>query len=138
MKQNSFTGLETRKVKILRILATVAVGVFAILCIFPFVWMLSTSFKYEIDVMEFPIHIIPRRVNTGNYSYVWNNSDFPLYYLNTIKVAVITVIGEITVSTCAAYAYSGAPSRRSSGKRSQEKSKGCCVGTPCSAAGDST
>ena len=106
MKTNKMNGIITPKIMALRILATVCVGLFAILCIFPFVWMVSTSFKYEIDVMEFPIHLIPQRVNTGNYSYVWNNSDFPLYYLNTIKVAVITVFGEICITTCAAYAFS--------------------------------
>ena len=105
MKSNDIHGVVTARIRALRILATVLVGAFAILCIFPFVWMISTSFKYEIDVMEFPIHIIPTRVNTGNYSYVWTQSDFPLYYLNTIKVAVITVLGEITVTTFAAYAF---------------------------------
>ena len=104
MKSNDIHGVVTARIRALRILATVLVGAFAILCIFPFVWMISTSFKYEIDVMEFPIHIIPTRVNTGNYSYVWTQSDFPLYYLNTIKVAIITVLGEITVTTFAAYA----------------------------------
>ena len=81
MKSNDIHGVVTARIRALRILATVLVGAFAILCIFPFVWMISTSFKYEIDVMEFPIHIIPTRVNTGNYSYVWTQSDFPLYYL---------------------------------------------------------
>ena len=105
MKSNDIHGVVTTRIRALRILATVLVGAFAILCIFPFVWMISTSFKYEIDVMEFPIHIIPTRVNTGNYSSVWTQSDFPLYYLNTIKVAIITVLGEITVTTFAAYAF---------------------------------
>ena len=52
MKSNDIHGVVTARIRALRILATVLVGAFAILCIFPFVWMISTSFKYEIDVME--------------------------------------------------------------------------------------
>ena len=53
------------------------------------------------------LHIIQirNRCNGIPDSYVWTQSDFPLYYLNTIKVAVITVLGEITVTTFAAYAF---------------------------------
>ena len=36
-----------------RIITTIIVGALALVFIFPFLWMLSTSFKYEIDVMEF-------------------------------------------------------------------------------------
>ena len=48
-------------------------------------WMLSTSFKYEIDVMEFPVHLIPQRWNFQNYVTVFTKSDFPGYYLNSHK-----------------------------------------------------
>ena len=62
MKSNDIHGVVTARIRALRILATVLVGAFAILCIFPFVWMISTSFKYEIDVMELDdLHIIQIR-----------------------------------------------------------------------------
>lgn len=43
-----------------RIITTIIVGALALVFIFPFLWMLSTSFKYEIDVMEFPVRLIPK------------------------------------------------------------------------------
>jgi multiple sugar transport system permease protein len=89
----------------LRIGATVIVAVFAVSCIFPFIWMLSTSFKYEIDVMEFPIRLIPKNWNFNNYAEVMRNSNFPTYYWNSIKVAVISVAGQLLVTTMAAYAF---------------------------------
>lgn len=89
----------------LRIVATVIVAVFALSCIFPFVWMLSTSFKFEIDVMEFPIHLIPKNWNFMNYVNVLKNSNFPTYYLNSIKIAVCSVAGQLLVTTLAAYAF---------------------------------
>lgn len=98
-------GHEKRNQLILRIVATVAVGIMALMCIFPFVWMISTSFKFEIDVMEFPVRLIPKNWNFTNYTNVWENSDFPLYYLNSLKVTLITVVGELIITTLAAYAF---------------------------------
>lgn len=88
-----------------RITVTALVMGFAVLCIFPFIWMLSTSFKFEIDVMEFPIRFIPNPLNTTNYAKMWNNSNFPLYYLNSTKVMVLTMLGDLVLTTTAAYAF---------------------------------
>lgn len=93
------------KTKLLRVFATLVVAIFALSCLFPFVWMLSTSFKYEIDVMEFPIRLIPKRWNFNNFVEVLTQSNFPTYYLNSIKVAVLSVAGQLVITTLAAYAF---------------------------------
>lgn len=90
---------------ILRIVATIIVASFAVSCLFPFLWMLSTSFKFEINVMEFPIRLIPKNWNFSNYLNVLKNSHFPTYYLNSIKVAVLSVCGQLIITTLAAYAF---------------------------------
>ncbi len=98
--------LNSKNKKIIsRIFVTAAVGCVALFCVFPFVWMLSTSFKYEIDVMEFPVRLIPKNWNFNNYTSVWQKSDFPLYYLNSLKVSLITVLGELCITTLAAYSF---------------------------------
>lgn len=88
-----------------RIVTTIVVGGIALVFVFPFLWMLSTSFKYEIDVMEFPVRMIPKRWNFNNYVTVFIKSQFPSYYLNTIKVTLTTVVGELCITTMAAYAF---------------------------------
>lgn len=93
------------KTTAIRIAATLFVAVFAVSCLFPFVWMLSTSFKFEIDVMEFPIRLIPKNWNFDNYKNVFLHSNFPTYYFNSVKVAVLSVLGQLVVTTLAAYAF---------------------------------
>ena len=88
-----------------RIVVTVIMVAFGLLCIFPFIWMISTSFKNEVDVMEFPIRIIPKVWNFTNYHEVWFESNFPTYYLNSIKVTGLTLLGDILLTTTAAYAF---------------------------------
>ena len=105
MSTETLTGVIPMKKKVMRIAMTLLTANFALLCIFPFIWMLSTSFKFEIDVMEFPVRLVPKRFNMNNYVYVMTKSDFPLYYLNTIKVVIITVLGELAITTLAGYSF---------------------------------
>lgn len=78
---------------------------FAILCIFPFLWMVSSSFKNEIDVMEFPIRLIPNPINNNNYRTVWTKSNFPSYYKNSLFVTGVTLVGSLILSTVASYGF---------------------------------
>ncbi len=85
---------------------TVLVGLMALTMILPLLWMISTSFKIEGEVFEFPIRWIPRTPDLENYAEAWNGSfDFPLYYLNTIKISILSTILQVTVSAMAAYAF---------------------------------
>jgi multiple sugar transport system permease protein len=97
--------LHKKLVRIFRVVVTLLVAVFALLCIMPFVWMISTSFKYEIDVMNFPFKLIEDRINVTNYVTVWFKSNFPLYYWNSIKVTGFSLLGNLAFTTMAAYAF---------------------------------
>ena len=89
-----------------RIIYTLVVGAAAISMILPFVWMIVTSFKIEMEVFNFPIEWIPKTFNPDNYSTAWSKRfSFPLYYFNTIKVSILTTLLQVTVSATAAYAF---------------------------------
>jgi len=79
-----------------------------ILFLLPFFWMISASLKFENDVFTYPIRWIPDEWNAiNNYKKVWfGDHPFWLYYLNTIKVAVLTTLLSVTVSALAAYGFS--------------------------------
>jgi multiple sugar transport system permease protein len=97
--------MDKRKPLMGRIFATLVVALFAFLCVMPFAWMISTSFKYEIDVMNVPFKFIEDRVNVRNYSIVWNESNFPRYYLNSLKVTFLSLLGNLCFTTLAAYGF---------------------------------
>lgn len=77
----------------------------ALLFIFPFIWMLSTSFKNEMDVLEIPIRLIPKQWNFENYKKVWTENSFLHYYMNSFKVTILTVLGDLCLTSMAAYAF---------------------------------
>lgn len=74
--------------------------------VLPFIWMLSASVKSEAEVFSFPIQWIPSEFFWSNYKKVWVDLPFATYYLNTIKIAVLTTLFQIITCSLAAYAFS--------------------------------
>jgi multiple sugar transport system permease protein len=98
----------TKSQKITKVALTVVMLLFASTMVMPLIWMISTSFKMESEVFNFPLTLIPRKWNIiANYSEVWGSTyNFGLYYLNSIKVTVITTICQVFISALGAYGFS--------------------------------
>ncbi|XID92919.1 carbohydrate ABC transporter permease [Paenibacillaceae bacterium WGS1546] len=89
-----------------KLLLTVLLLVFGLCMVLPFIWMLSSSFKKPIDVFAYPMQWIPDHWEFKNYKNVWSGrKPFWLYYYNSIKVTVLTVIGTVVISSAAAYGF---------------------------------
>lgn len=84
-----------------------AISIFiCILVFFPVVYMISNSFKMELDIFKAPFKLIPEKF-VNNYDSVWNGAyDFAKYYLNSLKVTAISVCGLVLTSLLAAYGFS--------------------------------
>lgn len=88
------------------ILKYVVVLTLTISMLIPFVWMLSASFKTNLEVFSFPIHWIPEVFHFENYSNVWRIANYPLMFFNTVKLTAIITVLQVLTSTLAAYAFS--------------------------------
>lgn len=73
--------------------------------IFPFLWMISTSLKYDAQVFTNPIQWIPNPVNWNNYLRVWQDIPFLTYYKNTAVVSVCGTVLQVLCCSLAAYAF---------------------------------
>jgi multiple sugar transport system permease protein len=91
-----------------KIVTTVLMLLLGLLFLLPFLWMISASFKPEVDVFKYPIEWIPKHWQASkNYSDVWfGEHAFANYYWNTIKVTLLTTLISVTVSSMAAYSFS--------------------------------
>lgn len=97
----------TGRTNVPRVIFTVIMFAVAVTMISPLVWMVSASLKFEKDVFNFPIEWIPKNFHAAeNYRTVWAENQFALYYWNTIKVAVLTTLSQVTISALGAYAFS--------------------------------
>jgi len=83
---------------------TVIMLILSLISVMPFFWMLSASFKPTADVFEFPIRWIPKVATFDNYVTVWF-ARFQTYFMNSVKVSVVSVLGEVITSALAGYAF---------------------------------
>ena len=96
-----------KKIQIHKVIFTVFLFAIGFTMLTPLLWMISTSFKPENEVFQFPIKWIPEHsVGLANYKEVWGSAyNFGMYYLNSIKVTVISTVLQILVSALGAYGF---------------------------------
>lgn len=76
----------------------------AVITIFPFVWVLFTSFKGPNDpIVSVPPQLIPQDPTFANYTRVWNQLPVWRFYLNSIFVVTSIVVFNTLFAALAAY-----------------------------------
>ncbi|CAM4339268.1 carbohydrate ABC transporter permease [Paenibacillus typhae] len=95
-----------KKVKPGNLLLTALFAVLSAFFLMPLVWMLSAASKTEREVWTFPIQWIPQDWNLiANFKAVWmGDVAFGLFYMNSVKIALISTIATIVISAMAGYA----------------------------------
>lgn len=83
--------------------AVLALG--AVLMIFPFLWMLLTSFKTAGESVQIPPTIIPKQWITNNYSRALESLPFIRLYINTALLIFFRVICAVAFSSAAGFAF---------------------------------
>lgn len=73
--------------------------------VFPFLWMIFTSFKTLPESMKIPPTILPEHLNLESYQYVFDVLPFAKIYFNTVIVTVLTVLFQVAFCTMAAYGF---------------------------------
>ena len=71
----------------------------------PFVWMLLTSFKTQVEAVSIPPTILPRQWNISAYLTLSQKLPFWRMYRNTVVTAVIIVVGQLAICSLAGYAF---------------------------------
>src|SRR5690606_27709984 len=70
--------------------------ILAVISIYPALWIVLSSFKVGNSL--FSETLIPRQFTTEHYVELFTNTDYPLWFMNTLKVALIsTLIGTMLV-----------------------------------------
>ncbi len=84
----------------------VIVTVFAVIYIFPVVWIFITSIRPNSDIHKFPPSIIPQALTIQNYVYVFTGmKGFLRYFLNSVVVTSVTVVFVLISSALSGYAF---------------------------------
>ncbi|MFB7477162.1 carbohydrate ABC transporter permease [Kitasatospora sp. NPDC056184] len=84
-----------------------------LLMLFPFVWMVLTSFKGVSQMINEPLSWLPSPWRTRNYPDVLDEVPIGRAYWNSMYIAAITVAATLLTGAMAAYAFARIPFRGS-------------------------
>lgn len=80
-------------------------AVSAVLLAYPFLYMLSTSFKPRSLVLGDPLNLIPEDPTLDNYIRVLATENFGRYFLNSAVVAIVSTFLIVLLSSMMAYGF---------------------------------
>jgi sn-glycerol 3-phosphate transport system permease protein len=70
----------------------------------PLLWLLSAAFKESSEIYIIPATWIPDNPTLANFPEAWNAAPFGMYYVNTIFITVVSVLGKLIMAATTAYA----------------------------------
>lgn len=77
----------------------------AAVMIIPFLWMITTSLKAPGAVLTVPPELFPRQPTLESYRRVIETVPLPGMFVNSLIVTTVSVLGQLTTSALAAYAF---------------------------------
>lgn len=104
------SGVENMNSKFMRLLVKLVLALLLTICciimIYPFIWMVSSSFKEVSELYRMPPTIIPDKPTLDNYFVVFQKmSILANMYKNSIIVATSIPVLQIIVCSAAAFAF---------------------------------
>lgn len=92
------------KVVLARSVVGVLLAGYAVVSLYPFLWMVSAAFKTQEEVIRGG-HLIPRDPTFATILDTWAQLHFFDYFLNSLKVTALTTLGVVVVYSAASYAF---------------------------------
>lgn len=78
---------------------------YALTCLYPFMWMLGTSLKTQQESLLDPISLFPKGgFQWHNYMDVWGKMDFFKYFMNSVIISLGVVIGVVIIYSMVGFA----------------------------------
>lgn len=77
----------------------------ALLMLMPLTWMVLTSFKTMPEIINHPDRWLPESWNFSNYWEAFGQFNFFKYFLNSLSLTLVIVIGTLVSCTLSAYAF---------------------------------
>lgn len=93
---------KTMKKMVISLFGLLVIAVFMM----PILWIFSTSLRLPKDSFKWPPLFLPTSFHISNYVEVFKRVPFLMFILNSLKIAIIVMIGQCLINTMMAYAFS--------------------------------
>lgn len=98
------SGYRIRK-EIMNTFLFVLTALLSLAFMFPFFWSVSSSLKTGFEVIAYPPSLLPKVPQWQNYAIAWNTADLGLFFLNSIFVTGLSLVGQVLSSFLVAYGF---------------------------------
>ncbi|MCZ8513879.1 carbohydrate ABC transporter permease [Paenibacillus filicis] len=92
-----------RKQALMHVLLHIGLIVLGVFWVYPFVWMIFSSFKTNTEYISSGLKLFPEVFQWENYTRAWGIAHFSTYFKNSIMITVSAVI--IVIVLCALTGY---------------------------------
>ena len=104
MKTPVGTSYRKRRFPHRRLLTYVLLVIAVVATLMPFVWMLLGSLKTDGEILRNPSGFLPQDPTLDNYSTWFTDLNIGTFFLNSLIVAVVTVLGNLLFCSMIGYA----------------------------------
>jgi multiple sugar transport system permease protein len=77
----------------------------AIPFVFPFWWMITSAFKDQTSIFEYPPRLLPQVWHFENFVQAFQYQPFAQHYFNSLYIAVLVTVGTLIVASLSGYAF---------------------------------
>ena len=95
--------MKKRRLKIGSALLYLVLTVVGFLWVYPFLWMVASSFKTQDEFFASSLSLFPKSFTTENLVRAWNNANFGVYFKNSILVTASVVVIVLLTTALAGY-----------------------------------
>lgn len=86
-------------------LLILSLGLFAMMVVFPYLWMVLTSFKSVDEIFTQNMHFLPQVWHPENYMEIVHTGSFARYVGNSAVVTCLGVALEVSIAVLGSYAF---------------------------------
>ena len=92
--------------KVSSIALNVLLALLGVITVYPFVWMLCSSFKKNSEIMALEQHLLPQVFTLDNYVNMNAHFNFLRFFLNSLLVTVVVTVLVVYTSTLCGFVLS--------------------------------
>ena len=88
-----------------QLLIGLLVGAGGLVALYPFLWLIFSSFKSSAEIIIRPVRLLPQSWTASGFGLVWTETNLPRAYANSLLVTAAIVVTVLFTSSLGGYAF---------------------------------
>ena len=105
MTKQAIIHSKRKPLKLSRVLIYAALAVISVINLFPFFWLLRSSFMSRAEIFAQPMHWLPERFRFENYYEALVAAPFLTFFRNSLFLVVMNILGKLISSCLCAFGF---------------------------------